>query len=280
MAPLAPNKLKLATAPQRTVSRTKPMSSAPTKTASKSTAPLIQESRAAVSTTVAKPASESDEDEGESEEDTHLRGFSSDEDSSDDDVGASPDIPGVDVSQLPTIAKDDATVKRKLERAKRNPTQYRGVLYLARIPHGFYEDEMKSYFTQFGNVTRLRLSRNKKTGKSKHYGFIEFDSASVAQIVSETMDNYLLMGHILQCKVIPKDEVHPELWVGANRKWRAVTHYRIHRVKHNMPRTEEQQKRIERKLLKKQADRQAKISAAGIDYTIGSAGYRAAPAAK
>ena len=72
-----------------------------------------------------------------------------------------------------------------------------------------------------------------QTGKSKHYGFIEFDSASVAQIVSETMDNYLLMGHILQCKVIPKDKVHPELWVGANRKWRTVPHDRIHRVKHN-----------------------------------------------
>lgn len=47
------------------------------------------------------------------------------------------------------------------------------------------------------------------------------------------MDNYLLMGHILTCKVIPKDEVHPELWVGANRKWRVVPHGRISRLEHN-----------------------------------------------
>jgi len=47
------------------------------------------------------------------------------------------------------------------------------------------------------------------------------------------MDNYLLMGHILVCKVIPKDKIHPELWVGANRKWRKVPHDRIVRVKHN-----------------------------------------------
>ena len=47
------------------------------------------------------------------------------------------------------------------------------------------------------------------------------------------MDNYLLMGHILKCKVIPKDEVHPELWVGANRKWRAIPRDRIARVQHN-----------------------------------------------
>ena len=72
-----------------------------------------------------------------------------------------------------------------------------------------------------------------QTGKSKHYGFIEFDSTSVAQIVADTMDNYLIMGHILHCKLIPKDQVHPELWVGANRKWRAVPRGRLTRVEHN-----------------------------------------------
>ena len=55
----------------------------------------------------------------------------------------------------------------------------------------------------------------------------------MAQIVAETMDNYLLMGHILKCNVVPKDEVHPALWVGANRKWRNVPRDRIARVKHN-----------------------------------------------
>lgn len=72
-----------------------------------------------------------------------------------------------------------------------------------------------------------------QTGRSKHYAFIEFESSAVAQIVAETMDNYLLMGHILNCKVIPKDEVHPELWVGANRKWRQVPNVRVARVQHN-----------------------------------------------
>lgn len=36
-----------------------------------------------------------------------------------------------------------------------------GTIYLGRIPHGFHEEEMSSYFSQFGEVTRLRLSRNK-----------------------------------------------------------------------------------------------------------------------
>lgn len=38
----------------------------------------------------------------------------------------------------------------------------RGVIYLGHIPHGFYEEEIRSYFTQFGTVTRLKLYRSKK----------------------------------------------------------------------------------------------------------------------
>jgi nucleolar protein 15 len=58
---------------------------------------------------------DSDSDE---EQDVHLHGFSTDddEDSSDDEAM---DAPALDVSQLPTVAKDDATVKAKLDRAKK-----------------------------------------------------------------------------------------------------------------------------------------------------------------
>ncbi len=44
------------------------------------------------------------------------------------------------------------------------------------------------YFSQFGAITRLRVSRNKKTAKARSYGFIEFASADVAQIAAEAMD--------------------------------------------------------------------------------------------
>ncbi|KAH9033448.1 hypothetical protein EDB84DRAFT_1270197, partial [Lactarius hengduanensis] len=179
----------------------------------------------------------------------------------------------IDVGSLPTISRDDATVKRKLEKAKRKPAAETGVVYLGRIPHGFYENQMRTYFSQFGDISRLRLSRNKKTGRSKHYGFIEFVSGPVAQIVAETMDNYLLMGHILTCKVIPKDEVHPELWVGANRKWRVVPTYRLTQAQHNKPRSEGQQQAAEKRLLSRQARRKRKLAEAGIVYNFDKVGY-------
>ncbi|GJE99922.1 RNA-binding domain-containing protein [Phanerochaete sordida] len=216
----------------------------------------------------------SDAEDAQEEEDVQLFGFSTDDDddSSDEEMDVNPNP--VDVGKLPTIAKDDAIVKQKLEKAKRKPTENRGVLYLGRIPHGFYEEQMKSYFSQFGDVTRIRLSRNKRTGQSKHYGFIEFESSSVAQIVAETMDNYLLMGHILTCKVIPKDEVHPELWLGANRKWRAVPRGRVSRVLHNRPRTEDEQQKAEKRLLKRQAQKKRKLEEAGIKYDFDAVAYK------
>jgi nucleolar protein 15 len=129
-----------------------------------------------------------------------------------------------------------------------------------------------------------------QTGKSKHYGFIEFDSSSVAQIVADTMDNYLIMGHILRCKLIPKDQVHPELWIGANRKWRAVPRARLARVEHNKAskallytltlfefvaqhRTESEQMRTNKRLLKRQNERKRKLEQAGIKYDFEAVSY-------
>ena len=79
---------------------------------------------------------------------------------------------------------------------------------------------MKKYFSQFGTVRRLRLSRNKKTGASKHYAFIEFANGEVADIVAKTMHNYLMFGHILQCRVVPSEQVHSELFKGANERFK------------------------------------------------------------
>jgi nucleolar protein 15 len=66
------------------------------------------------------------EEDNPDEENVHLYGFSTDEDSSDDDLDVDDDDDDeavLDVGSLPTIARDDATVKRKLERAKRNPVR-------------------------------------------------------------------------------------------------------------------------------------------------------------
>ena len=63
------------------------------------------------------------EDSGEN--DVHLHGFSTDDNDSSDEEDIAEDEPSAfDVAKLPTIAKDDATVKRKLEKAKKIPVRW------------------------------------------------------------------------------------------------------------------------------------------------------------
>lgn len=69
-----------------------------------------------------EPEVPQEEDGAADEENVHLYGFSTDEDSSDDDLDVD-DEAVLDVGSLPTVARDDASVKRKLERAKRNPVR-------------------------------------------------------------------------------------------------------------------------------------------------------------
>ena len=38
----------------------------------------------------------------------------------------------------------------------------RAVIYVGHIPYGFFEEQMKAYFSQFGDVLNIRLSRNRK----------------------------------------------------------------------------------------------------------------------
>ncbi|KIM84109.1 hypothetical protein PILCRDRAFT_818411 [Piloderma croceum F 1598] len=197
-----------------------------------------------------------------------------DDDDSSDEEDDIVDIPELGVLKLHTVLKDDATVKRKLEKAKRQPAGDFGVIYLSHLPHGFYEDQLRGYFSQFGTVTRLRLSRSKKSGRSKHYAFLEFDSSSVAKIVAETMDNYLLMGHILRCDVIPKDKVHPELWVGANKKWKMVPRDRIERLKHDKPRTQEEIDKATNRLIKRQTEKKRKLEESDIKYDFEAVAYK------
>jgi len=140
------------------------------------------------------------------------------------------------------------------------------VLYIGRIPHGFYEMEMEAYFGQFGTIKRLRIARNKKTGKSRHFGFIQFESPEVAKIVADTMHNYLLFEHLLQVFVVPSEDVHPNLWRGFNHRYKPLDSLQIERERHDKERTLEEHKKLVDRVMKRDKKRRKMVEAAGIDY--------------
>nr|CAD7458060.1 unnamed protein product [Timema tahoe] len=89
----------------------------------------------------------------------------------------------------------------------------RGVVYISRLPYGFFEPQLKLYFVQFGYVTNIYLRRSKKTGKSCGYAFIEFESDQVAKVVANTMNNYLCCNRLLKAQYMPPEKFdHAHFW--------------------------------------------------------------------
>lgn len=206
---------------------------------------------------------DSGEEEIDDQTDALLKGFESDDEGDEKD----PKDRGYEAGE--EIPKVDKKIRKKAKAAEKSSSSGKpGVVYIGRIPHGFYEQEMRQYFSQFGTIANLRLSRNRKTGKSKHFAFIEFESAEVAEIVSKTMDNYLLFGHILKCKMVAPEQVHEKLWVGANRRFKKIPWNKMEGRKLQQGMTEEGwNKRIEREE-KRRAEKKAALQL--MDYEFES----------
>ncbi|TKA82308.1 hypothetical protein B0A55_01446 [Friedmanniomyces simplex] len=142
-----------------------------------------------------------------------IAGFSSSEDESEDD-----EADGVAISKLPQVPSLGDVQQRIKDATTADPERTPGVVYVGRIPHGFYEPQMRAYFSQFGTISNMRLARNRKTGKSQHYAFVEFSSKAVAEIVAKTMDKYLLFGHIMQVRTVPLEQIKENMWNGTGRR--------------------------------------------------------------
>jgi nucleolar protein 15 len=66
------------------------------------------------------------------------------------------------------------------------------------------------------------VSRSKKTGRAKHYAFLEFAVPEVARIAAEAMDGHFMFAQRLSVRCLKQGEVHPLLFKGANRKFKQV----------------------------------------------------------
>ncbi|MQM16585.1 hypothetical protein Taro_049541 [Colocasia esculenta] len=143
---------------------------------------------------------------------------------------------------------------RKIPKSSESPEVTATVLYIG-------------FFKQFGKIKRLRLARNRKTGKSKHYGFIEFENPEVvAKVVADEIHGYLLFEHQLQIYPIPPERVHPKLWKGISRRFKPLNWREIERKRHNKERTVEEHQRLVERILKRDEKCRKRIEAAGIDY--------------
>ncbi|KFQ28061.1 MKI67 FHA domain-interacting nucleolar phosphoprotein-like, partial [Merops nubicus] len=115
-----------------------------------------------------------------------------------------------------------------------------------------------------GTVTRLRLSRSKKTGASKGYGFIEFESDDVAKIVADTMNNYLFSERLLKCQFISPERVHEKLFQNCQRVFLKPSQPAVRR--YNRVRSRAQKARMAQRLLRRERRLRHRLAQKGLHY--------------
>jgi nucleolar protein 15 len=143
--------------------------------------------------------SDEDNDDENNDQALALAGLSDSEDDAPVDAKAT-FKEGQDVGQAPISSK----ALEKAKKSDKGGKEDKAVVYIGRIPHGFYERQMHEYFGQFGDISRLRLSRNKKTGQSKHFAFIEFTEAGTAEYVVKSMNNVSLRALVSTNLTLPR----------------------------------------------------------------------------
>lgn len=134
------------------------------------------------------------------------------------------------------------------------------VVYLGHIPSGFFETEIRNFFSQFGKVRRIKLFRSKKTGNSKGYAFVQFETMDVATIAAEAMDGYMFGDRKLVAHVVQKDKCHSGMFLPYKEKVPRVTKDRSDETE------EETVKREYSKVLRSEKKKMKKIQASGLEF--------------
>ena len=107
--------------------------------------------------------------------------------------------------------------KKKKQPVDKPPTNMSSVIYMGHLPDAFEEGEITRFLLQFGDVSRMKLSRAKKSGKSKGYCFVDLSTNETATIVAEFLNGYFLMDRRLVCNVVESKDVHLTMFEG--KKW-------------------------------------------------------------
>ncbi|KAI5949401.1 NOP15 [Candida jiufengensis] len=242
----------------------KKQSSKPTKAPAKETKPVEELSQLPSSSESESENEVLDEevydlssDEDEEEEPQHME-------SSDEEEIEIPQNTTSSGHKVNKVIKPKDTDSSKTKKSSSSSTS--GVIYIGRLPSGFQESELKTYFKQFGDIKNLKLSRNKKTGKSKHYAYIEFESSEVAKIAADTMNNYLLNNHLIRCEYVANP--HKDVFKGSNKKFKIIPIHKIAKAKHDNKKTKEEWERITIKFEESKQKKVDELKAKGIEFNL------------
>ena len=67
-------------------------------------------------------------------------------------------------------------------------------IYVGNLAHGVTDGELNAVFSEFGEVSSAKVIRDKKSGRSRGYGFVEMPNDSEANEAIKALDDSPLQG--------------------------------------------------------------------------------------
>lgn len=82
-------------------------------------------------------------------------------------------------------------------------------IYIGNLPADVTDEQLKEMFAAYGRVRAATVGKNKKTGESEGYGFVEMPVKSDARAAIEALRGKEIQGKALRVRAIkPGDEFH------------------------------------------------------------------------
>merc|ERR1712071_717049 len=71
-------------------------------------------------------------------------------------------------------------------------------VFVCNIPYGVTEDQLKEIFGEAGSVVSFRIVHDRETGRSKGFGFCEYQDPSSAAAAMRDLNGYEINGRTLR----------------------------------------------------------------------------------
>ena len=83
-------------------------------------------------------------------------------------------------------------------------------IYVGNLPYSVTESDLKNAFSEFGEVSNVRLVSDKFSGQSKGFGFVEMPNNSESEAAIEALNGSSFKGRNIKVNQAKSKEEHPK----------------------------------------------------------------------
>ena len=80
-------------------------------------------------------------------------------------------------------------------------------IYVSNLSFNVHDEDLQSYFADYGNVTSAKVINDRETGRSRGFGFVEMADNAAAQKAIQELDGASVDGRTINVSVAkPREE--------------------------------------------------------------------------